>query len=72
MTGIFIDIFAVPFGSEKACFDPMELAAIKIKGLNIKVGKNFNQAINKISDNKKKIICIFGSLYLCGDVLKKN
>tara|TARA_B100000941_G_C28507834_1_gene558571 strand:- start:2500 stop:3762 length:1263 start_codon:yes stop_codon:yes gene_type:complete len=70
--GIFNDIFAVPFGSEKACFDPMKLAAIKIKGLNIKVGKNFNQAINKISDNKKKIICIFGSLYLCGDVLKKN
>ena len=70
--GIFDDIFAVPFGSEKDCFDPVKLAGIKIKGLKIKVGKDFKQVINKISDNKKKVICIFGSLYLCGEVLKRN
>ena len=33
---------------------------------------NIKDAFKKISTNKKKIIVIFGSLYLVGNVLSKN
>ena len=39
---------------------------------NIEQAKNFEQAIKKITSKNKKVICIFGSLYLCGSVLSKN
>ena len=39
---------------------------------NIEQAKNFEQAIKKITSKNKKVICIFGSLYLCGSVLNKN
>ena len=33
---------------------------------------NIKDAFKKISTNKKKIIVVFGSLYLVGNVLSKN
>ena len=40
-----------------------------IKAISI---KNFDTVIKKISTKEKKVICIFGSLYQCGNVLNKN
>ena len=34
--------------------------------------KNILDAIKKISTPEKKLICVFGSLYLCGNFLEKN
>jgi len=34
--------------------------------------KNFDTVLEKISTKEKKVICIFGSLYQCGNVLNKN
>jgi folylpolyglutamate synthase/dihydropteroate synthase len=36
------------------------------------IADNLEDALKKISSGEKKIICIFGSLYLCGNVLSKN
>ena len=37
-----------------------------------RIPKKIKDAFKKISTNKKKIIVIFGSLYLVGNVLSKN
>ena len=60
---------------------PNEPNALKIKSL-ASIAKNLDyetissssikDAIVKISDKKKKIIVVFGSLYLIGNVLEKN
>ena len=34
--------------------------------------KNFDTGLKKISSKEKKIICLFGSLYQCGNILNKN
>ena len=34
--------------------------------------ESFEKALKKITSKEKKIICVFGSLYLCGNVLNKN
>jgi len=39
---------------------------------SISLGKSFETALQEISSNEKKIICVFGSLYQCGSVLNKN
>ena len=36
------------------------------------ISNNFEDALKKISSQERKVICVFGSLYLCGDVLNKN
>ena len=39
---------------------------------SVETAENFESAIKKISPKQKKIICVFGSLYLCGNILNKN
>ena len=34
--------------------------------------KNIETVFKKISNKEKKVICVFGSLYQCGNVLNKN
>ena len=41
-------------------------------GLKCETAKNFQEAIRKISNKKEKIIVVFGSLYLAGNILSLN
>ena len=34
--------------------------------------KKYEEALKKIASRERKIICVFGSLYLCGNILNKN
>ena len=71
--GIFKKIITVPIENEEASLSNKELYKIAKKNNFIaETSNNLNQALKKITSKKKKIICIFGSLYLCGNVLNKN
>ena len=58
--------------------EPNDLKANELKKISLKNGYksetalNINQAIKKCSNNEKKTIIIFGSLYLVGNALGKN
>ena len=71
--GVFKKIYTIPITGEKSSLHPKILEKIakknNIDALSI---KNFDTVIEKISTKEKKIICIFGSLYQCGNVLNKN
>ena len=36
------------------------------------IANSIGQALKKLTSKEKKVICVFGSLYLCGNVLSKN
>ena len=71
--GVFKKIYTVPIIGEKNSLSPKVLEKIakknNIDALSI---KNFDTVLKKISTKEKKVICIFGSLYQCGNVLNKN
>ena len=71
--GIFKKIYTIPISGEKNSMPPKILAKIakqnNIDALSI---KNFDTVLKKISSKEKKIICLFGSLYQCGNILNKN
>ena len=69
---IFDKLFIVPLmdGSNIATRELYYSA--KKYNFKVKVVKNINSAIEQLSSKEKKIICVFGSLYLCGDFLKRN
>ena len=69
---IFDKLFIIPLmdGSNIATSELYYSA--KKYNLKAKVVKNINSAIEQLSNKEKKIICVFGSLYLCGDFLKIN
>jgi len=71
--GIFKKIITVPIENETASLSNSSLFKIAKKN-NFYVDKcnNFEMALKKIKSSEKKIICIFGSLYLCGKFLSKN
>ena len=70
---IFKQIITVPIENESASLSNKLLFKIgKKNNFRIKLSKNFDEALKKISSKERKIICIFGSLYLCGNVLNKN
>ncbi len=71
--GVFKKIITVPIENESAALSKNILYKIAKKN-NYKVenSSNFEDAIKKITSNEKKIICVFGSLYLCGNILNKN
>ena len=70
---IFKQIITVPIENESASLSNKLLLKIgKKNNFRIKLSKNFDEALKKISSKERKIICIFGSLYLCGNVLNKN
>ena len=71
--GIFKKIVTVPIENETASFSNKVLFKIA-KDNNYKtiMSENLYQAFKKITSRENKIICIFGSLYLCGNFLNKN
>ena len=71
--GLFKKVIVVPIQNEPASLSNKVLYKIaKRNNFNTELANNFELAIKKISSKQKKIICIFGSLYLCGNVLNKN
>ena len=71
--GIFKKIITIPIENETAALSNDFLLNIAKKNNYIsEKAKNIYEAIKKISSKEKKIICVFGSLYLCGNVLNKN
>ena len=71
--GIFKKIYTIPISGEKNSMPPKILAKIakqnKIDALPI---KDFDTVLKRISSKENKVICVFGSLYQCGNVLNKN
>ena len=71
--GIFEKIYTVPIQGEKNSMPPKILAKIARKNrINAFSINDINTAFKKISNKEKKTICIFGSLYQCGNILNKN
>ena len=71
--GIFEEIYTVPIDGEKNSMSPRILAEIaKKNSINAFSFNDFKTVLKKISTKERKIICIFGSLYQCGNVLNKN
>ena len=71
--GIFKKIVTIPIENESASLSKELLLKIaKKNGYISDTAKNFEEALKKISSKKRKIICVFGSLYLCGNILNKN
>ncbi len=71
--GIFEKIYTIPILGEKGSMCPKVLAKIaKKNNLDALPLKNFESVIKNISTKEEKIICIFGSLYQCGNILNRN
>ena len=71
--GIFKKIITIPIENETASLSNKLLFKIaKNNNYITEFSKSFEEALKKISSKEKKIICVFGSLYLCGNVLNKN
>ena len=71
--GLFKKIFTVPIENESAAISNKLLFKIAKKNdFNVEMANSFDTALKKIKSNEKKIICVFGSLYLCGNILNKN
>ena len=71
--GVFEKIFITTIKNEPASLpaDILIKSAIK-NNLNYEKVKNFEEALNKVSSKKRKLIVCFGSLYGAGEILKKN
>ena len=71
--GIFEKIFITTIKNELTSLpaDVLIKSAIK-NSLNYEKVKNFEEALNKVSSKKRKLIVCFGSLYGAGEILKKN
>ena len=63
----------MPIENETASLSNKTLFRIA-KNINYKTetSNSLEHALKKVTSDEKKIICIFGSLYLCGNVLSKN
>ena len=73
LKNIFRKIFTVPIDNESSSVTASELNRIAIKNkINSEECQNFKEALKKISNNEKKVIVCFGSLYNCGNILNKN
>ena len=71
--GIFKKIITLPIENENASLSNKLLSQIaKKNNYKTEISNNIDQALKIISSKEKKIICIFGSLYLCGNFLNKN
>ena len=71
--GIFKKIITIPIENESAALSRQLLFKIaKKNNYNSETSKSFEEALKKITSKERKIICIFGSLYLCGNILNKN
>jgi len=66
-------IIAIKIPNEPNACNPATLKKIANKnGFKCETAKNFYTAIEKISNKKKKLIVVFGSLYLAGSILSLN
>ena len=71
--GIFKKIITIPIENESAALSNKLLLKIaKKNNYNSETSKSFEEALKKIASRERKIICVFGSLYLCGNILNKN
>ena len=71
--GIFEKIFITTINNEPASLPAEVLVKTAIKNkLHYEKVKNFEEALNKVSSKKRKLIVCFGSLYGAGEILKKN
>ena len=71
--GIFSKVYTIPITNEKNSMSPNTLAKIANKhSIDAESVKNFDEALKIISTEKQKVICAFGSLYQCGNILNKN
>jgi len=71
--GVFKKIITIDIDREKKSLSKNKLLNIANKNnFSVETAENFESAIKKISSKQKKIICVFGSLYLCGNILNKN
>ncbi len=71
--GIFKKIITIPIEKETASLSGELLYKVaKNNHYNVERAKSFEEALKKISSKEKKLICVFGSLYLCGNILNKN
>ncbi len=71
--GVFKKVYTIPISGEKNSVSQKKLAEIA-KNNNIEAIplNSFDTALKRISSKNKKIICVFGSLYQCGNILNKN
>ena len=71
--GIFKKIITVKIPNEKNASTADELKLISLKqNYNAETAKNFKEALKKITTKEPKIICLMGSLYFIGSILKEN
>ena len=71
--GIFKKIITVKIPNEPNAMNSFDLCRIAEKnGFQAIEAKNIKDALRKVSTNEKKIIVIFGSLYLVGNALSMN
>jgi len=71
--GVFKKIVTVKIPNEPSAMSSSDLLRIAEKnGFKAMESKNIKDALKKISTNEKKIIVIFGSLYLVGSALSMN
>ena len=71
--GIFKKIYTIPINGEKNSMPPEILAKIaNNNNIDVSSFKSFDHVIKEISTKDRKIICVFGSLYQCGNILNKN
>ena len=69
---IFKKLFVVRITNENSISNQYLYKIAKDNNFKVFKEKNFLKAIKKITSKEKKLICIFGSLYLCGEVLNNN
>ena len=73
LKNIFHKIVTIPIENENSSVTAKELNKIAIKNkINSEECRNVKEALKKISNDEKKIIVCFGSLYNCGNILNKN
>ena len=71
--GIFKELITVKIPFEPGSMSSFDLYKIALKNrFKVSTSENFKNALNKITTKEKKLIVIFGSLYLSGYVLSIN
>ena len=71
--GIFKKIITIKIPNEPGAMSSFDLRKIaKKNGFQAIESKNIKEALKKTSTNEKKVVCIFGSLYLVGHTLSMN
>ena len=71
--GMFKKIVILPIKNESSSLPgPLLLKIAKKNKFETEIANSIGEALKKLSSKEKKVICVFGSLYLCGNVLSKN